>query len=156
MISAWRVADPEFGKTPQEMLSGEGAYLHGGRWNSKGVRVVYLGSTLALAGMELLVHLGRSDVLKTYAKMRVWLPTESIQHISLDDLPDDWAEETMASKVQDVGNDWIADQGSLILQVPSAVIQEEYNYLINPLHPDFKLITHEAITPFNYDHRLLK
>ncbi|MEW8437602.1 MAG: RES family NAD+ phosphorylase [Candidatus Thiodiazotropha taylori] len=71
-------------------MSGEGAYLFGGRWNSKGVRVVYLGSSLAQAAMELLIHLGRADILKGYHKLEVSFPKELVLHIALDDLPTDW------------------------------------------------------------------
>lgn len=137
-------------------MSGEGAYLHGGRWNNKGVRIVYLGTSIAQASMELLVHLGRADVLKTYLKMEVSFDESYMQHIDIDDLPEDWAEPTMAPSVQAVGDSWVKDKTSLILQVPSAAVQGEYNYLINPLHDDFQHLKFGQITPFNYDPRLLK
>ncbi len=156
MISGWRIASPKFSSTPEEMMSGEGAYLFGGRWNSKGVRAVYLGTSLAQASIELLVHLGRADVLSTCVKMEVLFDDTLIQHIALDDLPEDWAEPSMASSVQKVGDAWIGDQSSLILQVPSAAIPGEYNFLFNPIHPDSDKATFSAITPFNYDSRLLK
>ncbi|MFT6915323.1 MAG: RES domain-containing protein [Motiliproteus sp.] len=156
MLSGWRIADPEFSATPDQMMSGEGAYLNGGRWNSKGVRVVYLGSSLAQASMELLIHLGRTDILNAFHKMEVTLAESLVQHIDLTDLPADWATPSMAPSVQAVGDDWVADASSLVLQVPSAAIQGEYNYLYNPLHPDAGLAVFGLITPFDYDPRLLK
>lgn len=156
MLSGWRIAAPEFAATANEMMSGEGAFLFGGRWNSKGMQVVYLGSSLAQASMELLVHLGRAEVLQQYCKMEVLFDEAQVLHIALEDLPADWAEPTMTAAVQAVGDAWVADQGSLILQVPSAVVVGEYNYLFNPLHPDSGNTSFGAITPFDFDHRILK
>ncbi|MEW7984601.1 MAG: RES family NAD+ phosphorylase [Candidatus Thiodiazotropha endolucinida] len=156
MLSGWRIAAAEFATSPNEMISGEGAYLFGGRWNSKGVRVVYLGSSLAQAAMELLIHLGRADILKGYHKLEVSFPEELVLHIELDDLPTDWREPTMSSSVQDVGDQWVAENSSLILQVPSAAVSGEYNYLFNPLHPDAAKATFSAITKFTFDPRLVK
>ncbi len=156
MPTGWRIAAAEFSSPPDEMMSGEGAYLFGGRWNSKGVRVVYLGSSLAQAAMELLIHLGRADILKGYYKLEVSFPEEVVQHIALTDLPKDWREPTMASSVQAVGDQWVAEASSLILQVPSAAISGEYNYLFNPRHPDIVKSTLSAITAFTFDPRLVK
>ena len=156
MVSGWRIAAQEFSITAKDMMLGEGAYLYGGRWNSKGGRVVYLGSSLAQASIELLVHLGRAEVLNTYHKMEVSFKESWMQHIALADLPSDWAEPSMAPAVQAVGDDWLASQSSLVLQVPSAVIAGEYNFLINIQHPNFNKATLGPITPFNLDPRLVK
>ncbi|MCG7983802.1 MAG: RES family NAD+ phosphorylase [Candidatus Thiodiazotropha lotti] len=156
MLSGWRIAAAEFASSPDEMMSGEGAYLYGGRWNSKGVRVVYLGSSLAQAAMELLIHLGRADILKGYHKLEVSFPEELVLHIALDDLPTDWRKPTMSSSLQAIGDQWIADNSSLVLQVPSAAVSGEYNYLYNPQHPDAPRTTLSTITAFTYDPRLVK
>ncbi len=156
MLSGWRIASPDYSSTPEEMMSGEGAFLFAGRWNSKGHRVVYLGTSLAQAAMELLVHLGRSDILSGYKKMEVFFPESAVQHIAIEDLPGNWAQPSMASSVQDVGDEWVAEQSSLVLQVPSAAVAGEYNFLVNPLHPDFINMDYCEIKLFNYDHRLLK
>lgn len=137
-------------------MSGEGAFLFGGRWNSKGLRVVYLGTSLAQASMELLIHLGRADILRTYHKMEVRFDVSLVQHIDLGDLPDDWASPSMAPSVQAVGDAWVEEAGSLILQVPSAAIHGEYNYLFNPRHPDAVKAKYGQITAFQYDPRLAK
>ena len=68
MITAWRLAAPEYAQTAEQLMSGEGARRYGGRWNSVGRATVYLGESLALAGMELLVHLKAERVLETYRK----------------------------------------------------------------------------------------
>jgi RES domain-containing protein len=155
-LTGWRIAAVEYAASPSQMMSGEGAYLFGGRWNSKGVKVVYLGSSLAQAAMELLIHLGRADILKGYHKMKVFFPEEVVQHIAPSDLPKDWREPTMASSVQAVGDQWIVENSSLILQVPSAAVSGEYNYLFNPQHPDIDRATFGEITAFTFDPRLVK
>ncbi|MET0076380.1 MAG: RES family NAD+ phosphorylase [Candidatus Thiodiazotropha lotti] len=156
MLTGWRIAAPEFASTPDEMMSGEGAYLYGGRWNSKGVRMAYLGSSLAQAAMELLIHLGRAEILKGYHKLEVSFPEKVVQHIALADLPRDWREPTMVSSVQAVGDQWIAENSSLILQVPSAAVYGESNYLFNPQHPDAAKATFSDMTIFTFDPRLVK
>lgn len=156
MPSGWRICAPEFTKTSQEMLSGEGAFLFGGRWNTKGNRVIYLGGNLATAAMELFVHLNAASVLNAYSKMLVTFDESHIVYIDPKDLPDDWTIPTMEPTTQLIGNDWLTNQESLILQVPSAVIEGEINYLLNPAHPDFKNIETSEITPFKYDPRVKK
>lgn len=156
MLTGWRLASPEYASTADEMMSGEGAFLYGGRWNSRGVRVVYLGSSLAQAAMELLIHLGRSDILKTLYKMELSFSDDLVQYIALVDLSEDWRKPSMVSSVQSVGDTWATNKSSLIIQVPSASVPGEYNYLFNPLHPDASKATLSAVTEFSYDHRLLK
>lgn len=156
MLTGWRVAAPEFASSVEEMLSGEGAFLTGGRWSSKGTRVVYLRSSLVQASMELVVPLGRAEVLRHYHKMEVSLEESLPQHIELEELPADWVVPAMASSVQAVGDSWAAEQSSLILQVPSAAVAGEYNYPLNPRHPDLSKAAVSEIIPFNFDPRLLK
>jgi len=156
MLTGWRIAAPDYSSSVKEMLSGEGAFLFGGRWNNKGTRVVYLGTSLAQASMELLVHLGRNDVLKTYKKLSVAFDESLMQHIDLTDLPGDWASPSMTASVQRVGDTWVAGEASLILQVPSAAVVGEYNYLFNPEHPDADKAIYGVITPYGFDPRILK
>ncbi|WP_416398412.1 RES family NAD+ phosphorylase [Allohahella sp. A8] len=156
MLTGWRIAQPEFARSPDQMLSGEGAYLFGGRWNSKGVRVVYLGTSLAQAAMELLVHIDRPALLADYHKLSVSFNEAHVSHIDILDLPDDWAEPTMASSVRQVGDRWVHEGSSLVLQVPSACVGEEYNFLLNPTHSDFRFIQIGEISKFRYDPRLQK
>lgn len=156
MPTGWRVAAPDYATSVKEMLSGQGAFLFGGRWNSKGTRVVYLGTSLAQASMELLVHLGRNDVLKKYKKLSVTFDESLMQHIELSDLPSNWAAPSMASSVQQVGDEWVAGASSLILQVPSAAVVGEYNYLYNPEHPDADKASYGSIAAYSFDPRLLK
>jgi len=157
MISGWRVADPEYCTSGREMLSGQGAYLHGGRWNSPGSRIVYLSGSLALASMELLVHLKNMRILtKEYRNLEVKFPEDCILQADVENFPDGWDELEMESKVRYVGDQWAAARASLILEVPSVVIPGETNFLLNPLHKDFGKATYGDPRVYVYDSRLAK
>ena len=118
------------------MLSGEGARLYGGRWNSPGLAAVYLADSLALAGLELLVHLGNAAVLQTYRKMPVYIPEELVMHIKPTELPPQWETGSRAF-TRTIGDRWLARRQSAVLQTPSAVVAGESNFIVNPRHPDF-------------------
>ncbi len=157
MISGWRIASPAFSKTPDQMLSGEGARLYGGRWSSPGTRMVYLGSNLSVAAMELLVHLDNAEVLNSYRKLEVSFPEECLAMLDIDSLPEGWDDaSTMSPVCQATGDDWVADNTTLALKVPSITVKGDWNYLINPAHPDFEALEVGEITPFNYDPRLAR
>ena len=130
-----------------------GARLFGGRWNSPGRAAVYLGDSLALAGMELLVHLGNLDVLKTYRKMPVYIPQALVMHIAVNELPSGW--ETAARvTTRSIGDQWLVDRQSAVLQVPSAVVIGETNFIVNANHPDAAALVTGPISDFRYDARL--
>ena len=156
MPIGWRLAKPNYSNTSTQMMDGEGAYLYSGRWNSKGTRLVYLGTSLAQASMELFVHLGRADILNTYNKMTVLFDDSMVTHIDIHELPSNWSTPSMSSSVQDVGDSLVMNNTSLVLQVPSAAVVGEYNYLYNPGHPDAGKAKLSEITPFVYDPRMLK
>ena len=153
MRVGWRLAAPEFARTAEDMLSGEGARLYGGRWNSPGRPAVYLGDSLALAGMELLVHLGDADVLKTYRKMPVYIPEDTMMHIDPGELPQDW-QTGARTATRAIGDWWLASEQSVVLQVPSAVVSGESNFIVNPNHLRFGAITAGPISDFRFDARL--
>ena len=134
-------------------MSGEGARLFGGRWNSPGASAVYLGDSLALASMELLVHLGDLDVLETYRKLPVTIPEELVMHIDPVALPVRW-EASPRTVTRVIGDQWLADGQSAVLQVPSAVIAVECNFVVNPRHPDVGAIGIGPVSDFRFDPRL--
>lgn len=137
------------------MLSGEGARPFGGRWNSPGLAAVYLGDSLALAGMELLVHLGNLDVLKTYRKMPVYIPEKLVMHIEPGDLPMGWETGPRAT-TRAIGDAWLSAGQSVVLQVPSAVVLGESNFIINPNHPGVDAMGTGPVSDFRYDSRLAR
>ncbi len=106
--------------------------------------------------MEMLVHLDSVTVLDLYNKMEVYFNDDHILQIDPDDLPIDWGDSSMAPTTQLIGDDWLDNNESLILQVPSVVVRGEFNYLLNPLHPDFKDIETSDITVYKFDTRLVK
>lgn len=148
VIEAWRLASPEHSRTVQDMLSGEGALLYGGCWNSPGRRAVYLGGSLALASLELLVHLKVPDVLRSYRKLCVRIPRESIEVVNTGDLPGDWATPTLLPATQGIGDQWLDSLKSAVLRVPSAVVVDEVNYIVIPSHPDFAELEPGTITDY--------
>lgn len=155
MLVGWRLAAPEFAGTAEDMLSGEGARLFGGRWNSPGLAAVYLGDSLALAGMELLVHLGNLDVLKTYRKMPVYIPEALVMHIEPEALPMGWETGSRAT-TRAIGDAWLSAGQSVVLQVPSAVVLGESNFILNPNHPSVDAIGTGPVSDFRYDPRLAR
>ena len=155
-LLGWRVASPRYSRTVAEMMSGEGSYLYGGRWNSKGTRVVYLGGSLSLAAFELLVHLQRPQVLMSYKNLLVSFKESHVLSVDKGDLPSDWNKLSVNSPVQYVGDDWVQQSASLILEVPSAVILGEKNYLVNVSHPDYPTLEFGEIEDFRFDPRVLK
>ena len=153
MLVAWRLAAPEFARTPGDMLSGEGARLYGGRWNSPGRAAVYLGDSLALASMELLVHLDNVAVLRAYRKMPLYIHEELVMHIKPAEMPPKW-ETGSRNLTKSIGDWWLAQRRSAILQAPSAVVPGESNFIVNPRHPDFPTLKAGPISDFRYDPRL--
>ena len=153
MLVAWRLAAPQYAQSVNDMLSGEGARRYGGRWNSPGRPAVYLGDSLALAAMELLVHLGAVEVLETYRKMPVYVPEDLVMHIEPGELPTGW-ESGSRTTTRAIGDRWLAGQQSVALQVPSAVVHGDSNLILNPTHRDMHRLRIGPVSNFRFDHRL--
>lgn len=135
MIAAYLIAQPEL---IDSALEGRGARLYGGRWNNKGVPVVYLASSLSLAVLEMQVNLESHKALLSYNYCRVKF--NSKQYISLDKrlLSDNWRQYPAPADTRSIGDSWMNSLDSLLLRVPSAVVPGENNYLLNPKHDDFQ------------------
>ena len=152
MISVYRLVSP---KWTTSALSGEGARLYGGRWNSPGRPMVYLGSSRALTALELLVHLTTpASRAKSYAFTEITLPREGVKMLPKALLADDWKDSPPGKSTQALGDEWLEDGTSLGLWVPSALIPEERNLLVNPRHPSMALVKSSAATSFTFDMRL--
>ena len=137
-------------------LSGTGAKMHGGRWNRKGDAVLYTAGTRALALVEVLVHLTNAYIPLNYQLITIYIPDDSILTIPNKSLPEDWNNIEPSDSTAMVSSDWLSSNEYLTLRVPSVVVEGEYNYLVNPAHPDFikvKVLQNEV---FNFDNRLLK
>lgn len=138
----------------ENAFDGEGARLYGGRWNSPGQRVVYTSGSLALAALETLVHLDSAVALPRFLAFSVQLQAEDISNARLPatysfngTLPD--LETTRA-----IGDAWLAEGRFLALSVPSAIVPQESNLLLNPLHPHFPRLLIAAPVAFAVDGRL--
>jgi RES domain-containing protein len=135
---------------------GEGARRYGGRWNRPGTPIIYTSGTLSLAVLEFLVHVDSDILPDSLISVRATIPESvSIQTIHLSDLPGNWKDKIIPASVQNLGTAWANRAASPVLKVPSVVIEEEWNYVLNPLHPDFDKIIWETGAPFSFDPRLL-
>jgi RES domain-containing protein len=137
-------------------FSGEGARLAGGRWNSKGVPMVYLASSLSLAALELLVHIDYQRALQEHQAIPVDLAETLVLHVAKESLPESWTSPSGLPYTQALGDAWIKQQASAVLAVPSAVVPTEVNYLLNPNHPQVEAVAIGEPKPFRYDPRLFK
>jgi RES domain-containing protein len=136
-------------------LSGDGARQYGGRWNNKGTGLIYTAASRSLAAFEALVHMSQPDFLIGRKIVSIGIPKSIIPKlIDLSELPKDWYKYPPPFALADLGTAWAVCRGSLLLQVPSAVVRQEFNVLINPRHPDMKFVKIVDIEDFKFDDRL--
>jgi RES domain-containing protein len=105
--------------------------------------------------LELLVHLGSSAVLSAYVLIRCEFESEMVERVRAEQLPAAWRASPPLLEVRDMGDQWIEGRRSAVLEVPSAVLPIERNYLFNPAHADFKRVRVEEPQAFNSDSRLV-
>lgn len=133
-------------------LSGKGAELVGGRWNSKGNAVLYTSQSIALCVTEIAVHIPLGILPKDFELIHIEIPEDLILEIKK--LPKDWQTFPHADSTQKIGDKFLKDLKYLILKVPSAAVQGEFNYLINPKHKDFEKVKIRKKEKFSFDERL--
>ena len=150
-VTAWRIVKAKFANFAFE---GEGARRFGGRWNSKGTRMVYTAGSQALAALEMLVHLEASDLLKHYRLIPVNFDQSMVKVLALAALPANWKRRPTPPTVRAIGDEWVASAQSAIFQVPSVIVPGESNYLLNPVHPDFAGLLIGKPQAFRFDRRL--
>lgn len=137
-------------------LSGTGASMSKGyRWNSLNTKVVYTAESRALATLEVSVHLDLAeDLPNDRFFIEIDIPEDiAIQEVKIEDLPADWNSKPPTLTTQIIGDDFVFENGAAVLKVPSSIIPQEYNYLINPNHPDSKKIKITAKTAMTFDSR---
>lgn len=135
-------------------LSGKGAEIAGGRWNSKGIPLVYTAESRALCTVEVAVHVPLGMIPKDYQIVAIEIPDEEIKIIEENKLPEKWNAIPPTRATQEIGNHFVVDNEDLVLRVPSAVVENEYNYLINPNHPKIKEVKIIEIKDYHFDQRL--
>lgn len=153
--TAWRVVHKRYVGPPGNPFDGEGSRLSGGRWNSPGVAVVYLAGFRSLAVLETLVHAtGRSSLMDRVIYPATF-PLGVVTPVDQAALPDDWQNPQAPLALRLIGDGWARQQRSAVLEVPSAVVLGEPNYMLNPGHPDFGLVVIGPQQPLPVDPRLI-
>lgn len=150
MPEAWRLSKSKYLSSAWD---GEGARKFGGRWNSVGVAVVYTSATLSLTLVETLVHL-RVGVLPAFSAIPIGFDEALVITLGPDDLPLNWKDHPPPPETQAIGDRWVRDGKSPVLRVPSVVVPHEFNYVLDPRHPEFRRITIGAAIPFPFDSRI--
>jgi|SRR5690554_2136102 len=136
-------------------LSGKGAAMFGNRWNSKGIEMLYTAESRALAMAEVVVHLSLAALPDDYMMIEIDIPESiKIEVLEPQHLGVDWNSIPPRPNTQIIGDTFIYSKKHCVLRVPSAVVKGDYNYLLNPNHPDFKKIKIIEVTNFPFDERI--
>jgi RES domain-containing protein len=136
-------------------LEGTGARLYGARWNSKGNAMVYTASSRALAVLEVLVHLQPLFIPSNFCVAEIKAPDSNILTFDTTQLPANWKDVSPPAELKQIGNKFLKDGRYLLMKVPSSIVEQEFNYLLNPAHPDMQKVKVLKTEPFNFDNRLL-
>lgn len=150
MIEAWRIVKAEYAP---DAFSGEGAARFAGRWHSEGTRIVYTSESISLATLEILVHMRRPKI-PSYVLIPCSFPESLVENLDVAFLPENWSDVIAPIALRRFGDAWAREAVSAVLRVPSAVTLVEFNYLLNPRHPDFPSIEIGEARPLHMDLRL--
>jgi RES domain-containing protein len=151
LIRAWRIVNA---RNAAAAFSGDGSRRSGGRWNSRGNRAVYLADSLALATLEIMVHGVSYETFQNYVCISATIPKNLIREVDEKSLPKNWRDDLPPPELRALGDRWLNEQETAALKVPSAVIPVEFNYVLNPLHKDFKKIEIAEPLSFPFDKRM--
>ena len=152
MITVWRICTKHH---IRNAFSGEGAAANGGRWNSPGTPVVYTAGSQSLAALEILVHTSDSNDLVDLGFVAIPVELDENRVLDVGRLPRNWKSYPAPISTMRLGDAWVRARSSVALRVPSVVIPAEWNYLINPAHPEFKPTGIGKPRPFTFDKRLV-
>ena len=149
--SSFRIAAARFADTT---TTGVGAELFGGRWNSRGTAMIYTAATTSLAALEMLVHLDEDGIKSDYVTVEFRFAASLVEVVPPNRLPKRWWARTGPIECHAFGDRWVREGRSAVLRVPSAIIRDEFNFLLNPAHPDFHRIHVGNPRSFRFDRRL--
>ena len=152
MGSGWRIVNNKHAATA---FSGEGARLYGGRWNSVGVPMVYVSEHRSLGALEILVHIRPLALRAAYRAFFAEWDDALVEALPAESLPSEWRMEPPGIATMRIGDLWARERRSAVLAVPSVLIPEERNFVMNPVHPDFARISIHDRGEFVLDARLL-
>jgi len=151
-VRVWRICRKPYAT---DALVGRGGLLTSGRWHTRGRPVVYTSQSLALAALEVLVHVDQGFVPSDLIQVEIAVPDDlDVQRIGVRELPKTWRLYPALPALQKRGDEWLAAGSTPILQVPSSVIPEEFNFLLNPRHRDAKELRVVSTARFSFDPRL--
>lgn len=156
--SVWRIASDTRDYEADD-LSGKGAEITGGRWNDKGTPVVYTSANRALAALETIVHLNAGGLPLNRYLIEITIPDavwNAAEVLDAASAPVGWDAEPASKTSSDFGTRWARSNASLLLRVPSVIVPEESNVLLNPRHPDFPQVTARKLRKWLYDPRALR
>jgi RES domain-containing protein len=140
-----------------QLFSGQGGLYASGRWTSRGHPVVYTSATISLAVLEYTANYRRRGWVPATVLGRASVPAGvKIEVVSLDDLPSKWFEADPPPQLQSIGGKWLRRGKTAVLQVPSAIVTEEWNYLLNPLHADFRKLSFSVAKSFRFNWRVAR
>jgi len=152
MGSAWRIVRAARVDTA---FTGEGSRVYGGRWNSRGIPVVYVSEHESLAALELFVHTMPLVPTERYFSFRVDWDDKLTEYFPIRNLPPDWSAEPPMSASMRIGDEWVQRASSVALALPSLLSTSELNFLLNPNHPDFRKIKVGAPVEYRFDPRII-
>jgi RES domain-containing protein len=155
-VSVWRIAQDTKDYEADD-LSGKGAEITGGRWNYKGTPLLYSSSNRALAGLETVVHLNAGGLPFNRYLVEIVIPDTvwtAAQILKESTAPVGWDAEPTSKASADYGDNWIRANSTLVLVVPSVIVPEESNILINPRHADIGKVSARKVRKWLYDPRL--
>jgi RES domain-containing protein len=140
-----------------QLFSGLGGFYASGRWTPRGRPIVYTSASISLAVLEYTVNYRRRGWVPAMVLGRATIPAAvRIETIAVDNLPANWFAADPPPQLQKIGAEWLDRAESAVLKVPSAIVTEEWNYILNPLHADFGKLKLTAAKPFTLDRRVAR
>ena len=149
-MRVWRISRREYGA-----FDGEGGRIASARWHRRGLPIVYTAGNLSLAALEFFVHIPSGMNLKRLVAVAADIPDSvGTEEIALSALPPRWQSDPNPESLRNLGMEWLRAARTAVLSVPSAVILQERNYLLNPAHADFSQIRIQPQEAFEFDYRM--
>jgi RES domain-containing protein len=152
MASAWRIVRASRANTA---FTGEGPWRYGGRWNSPGVRVVYVSEHQSTAAFEVFANRVPFILEEKYKAFYLEWPDSVTEIFSAKKLPSNWRISPPPAETMEIGDRWVQENRSVVLALPSAISPADTNFLLNPKDPDFKRIRIHPPVDYDFDPRLL-
>jgi RES domain-containing protein len=156
-LRVYRIAKEKPGRYRADDLSGNGAALSGGRWNARGTPVLYTSANASTAVLEIRVHATGILPRANLFLVTIDVPDSLIGAVYVPDLPHDWNQPGIIPQTTiEIGQAWVTQASALAMKVPSVVCPADFNYILNPRHPEMRDVATIAVDAFELDPRLFK